>query len=81
MPYISQSAAPVGGANLAIFKDIPAAQRQAAWQFVEWLTEPAQQARWAGLTGYLPVRRSCDDQHAVRAALEPAHHPQPKGRH
>ena len=25
---------------------------------MEWLTEPVQQARWAGLTGYLPVRRS-----------------------
>ena len=58
MPYVSRPAVPVGGANLAIFKDIAPDQRQATWQFVEWLTEPAQQARWAGLTGYLPVRRS-----------------------
>jgi len=33
-------------------------QRAGAWRFIDWFEQPAQQARWAILTGSLPARRS-----------------------
>jgi multiple sugar transport system substrate-binding protein len=54
-----QEASPVGlyGADLSIFRTAPERQL-AAWLFLRWLVEPAQQARWVYLSGDLPVRPS-----------------------
>jgi ABC-type glycerol-3-phosphate transport system substrate-binding protein len=46
------------GTNLVIFSKATAAQKQAAWAFMKWLTEPKQTAYWAEQTGYLPVTRA-----------------------
>lgn len=46
------------GAPLMMFKNASAAEKQAAWTFMKWLTEPKQTAYWAENTGYMPVRRS-----------------------
>lgn len=46
------------GAPLMMFKKATSAEKQAAWNFMKWLTEPAQTAYWAENTGYMPVRRS-----------------------
>jgi len=45
------------GPSVSVLKTSPENQL-AAWLFARWLSEPAQQARWAASTGYLPVRRS-----------------------
>ncbi len=45
-----------GGASLVIFRH--AAEHDAAWRLVEFLSAPAQQARFYELTGDLPSRRS-----------------------
>jgi multiple sugar transport system substrate-binding protein len=45
-----------GGSSLVVFRD--AADPEAAWQWVEFLLEPAQQARFYDLSGDLPARRS-----------------------
>jgi multiple sugar transport system substrate-binding protein len=45
-----------GGSSLVVFA--ASAHRAAAWKLVEYLSEPAQQARFAKLTGDLPARRS-----------------------
>jgi sn-glycerol 3-phosphate transport system substrate-binding protein len=47
----------IGGAGLYIVKKSAAAQ-DAAWQFIKFLSAPAQQATWAVGTGYVPVRKS-----------------------
>lgn len=47
----------VYGASLAVCRTTPG-QQLAAWLFVKWFTEPAQQARWVQGTNYFPVRRS-----------------------
>ena len=66
-----------GGTSLVIFASSPHAD--AAWQFIEYLSEPAQQLRFLELTGDLPARRSAweapqltqDAQmHAFRDQLE-----------
>jgi ABC-type glycerol-3-phosphate transport system substrate-binding protein len=46
------------GAPLMMFKNASPAEKQAAWTFMKWLTEPKQTAYWAEHTGYMPVRRS-----------------------
>lgn len=55
------------GAPLVIFSKAPEAQKQAAWTFLKWLTEPAQTAYWSIQTGYMPVRRSALDLPEMRA--------------
>jgi sn-glycerol 3-phosphate transport system substrate-binding protein len=50
-----------GGAAVWIFKGRPAAEQQAAWKFVKFITAPAQQASWHIGTGYFPVRKAAYD--------------------
>jgi multiple sugar transport system substrate-binding protein len=45
-----------GGASLAIFRG--SARKEAAWQLVEYLSEPAQELELYRLTGDLPARKS-----------------------
>ncbi|MCY0881774.1 MAG: extracellular solute-binding protein, partial [Firmicutes bacterium] len=47
----------IGGDDLAIFSQASTAQKQAAWTFLKWLSEPKQTAYWATHTGYLPVNK------------------------
>lgn len=47
----------VYGASVSVGRTT--AQRQlAAWLFLKWFTEPAQQARWVKASNYFPARRS-----------------------
>ena len=48
----------VGGASLWIGDDLDPQVEQVAGEFLAWLLEPEQQARWHRETGYFPV---CDD--------------------
>jgi multiple sugar transport system substrate-binding protein len=45
-----------GGASLAVSRHSP--HKEAAWQLVEYLSEPAQQVEFYRLTGDLPARRA-----------------------
>lgn len=45
-----------GGSSLVLFKGSP--RKQAAWQLIEFLSEPATMQRFHALTGDLPPRRS-----------------------
>ncbi len=49
---------PVGDGALWISKASSAARTAAAWRFVKWLDEPAQQARLHVEAGYVPIRKS-----------------------
>lgn len=45
----------VGGASLWVSESATQAERDAAGEFLAWLTQPEQQAQWHRETGYLPV--------------------------
>ncbi|MFB6242895.1 MAG: extracellular solute-binding protein, partial [Halobaculum sp.] len=45
----------VGGASLWVADDLPETTAEAAGEFLQWLTQPAQQRRWHEETGYFPV--------------------------
>ena len=56
----------VGGASLWIIKKRPEAEQEAAWKFIRFLVEPAQQAEWYAGTGYLPIRHQAYEEPAAR---------------
>jgi multiple sugar transport system substrate-binding protein/sn-glycerol 3-phosphate transport system substrate-binding protein len=47
------------GASVSVPKTSPEKQL-AAWLFIKWFSEPKQQARWAEISGYFPVRKSAE---------------------
>jgi sn-glycerol 3-phosphate transport system substrate-binding protein len=52
----------VGGAALwLVDRGSSDAEKAASWEFMVWLNEPEQQARWHAGTGYIPIRRSAVD--------------------
>ncbi|MFA6956072.1 MAG: sugar ABC transporter substrate-binding protein [Thermoanaerobaculia bacterium] len=67
-PYPGLSIA--GGSSLAIFATSP--RKDAAWKFVEFLTEPEQQVRFYELSGNLPARRAAWDAPALQKDREMA---------
>ncbi|HZP28201.1 MAG TPA: ABC transporter substrate-binding protein [Acidimicrobiia bacterium] len=54
-----------GGALYMVNKSEPAKQA-AAWKFLKWLDEPAQQTTWSIDTGYIPIRKAA----AATAAMQ-----------
>lgn len=63
LPYSSQPASFIGGANLAVFKD--AENRDAAWKFIEWLSQPETQAAWYAEVTALPSVASAWEDPAI----------------
>ncbi len=68
MPGHRRRATGIGGANLAILST--AEDKQAAWEFVKWMTSPETNLRWSMETGYLPLRRSVIQSDTYQAYLE-----------
>ncbi len=66
MPGPDEGGVLVGGAALYLVeRGASSEQKAAAWDFVRWLNEPEQQARWHAGTGYIPIRKSSVDLPAV----------------
>ncbi len=51
----------IGGASLYIMKSRPAAEQQAAWEFVKYAMTPAVQGQWQSDTGYYPIVKTAYD--------------------
>jgi sn-glycerol 3-phosphate transport system substrate-binding protein len=51
----------IGGAALWLIDSSDDAINQAAWQFMKFVAEPAQQITWHTGTGYFPVRTDIED--------------------
>jgi len=49
-------------------KGRPEAEQEAAWKFIRFLIEPAQQAAWYAGSGYFPIRRDAFDLPAAQQA-------------
>jgi sn-glycerol 3-phosphate transport system substrate-binding protein len=52
----------IGGASLYMMKSRPAAEQQAAWEFVKYVASPAAQAQWQSDTGYFSIRKSAENE-------------------
>lgn len=53
LPANKQFGAPTGGGNFYIFRESSDEQKQAAFEFVKWITAPEQAAKWTIATGYV----------------------------
>lgn len=53
------------GGVVAITKSTPAKQL-ASWEFLKWFTDGKQTARWASLSGYMPLRASAANDQALK---------------
>lgn len=70
LPYFNTPLTPVGGANLMIFDNISDENKQAALDFLMWITEPEQQFDWIRLTNYVPVNRRAAELPAFAEYLD-----------
>lgn len=57
----------LAGTNVALFSAADDNQKAAAWKYMQFLTEPAQQAYWSAQTGYLPVCQEATQQADFKA--------------
>jgi multiple sugar transport system substrate-binding protein len=60
LPKDEKQASFIGGSNLAVFKS--SQNRDAAWKFVQWLSQPEVQADWYATTSDLPSVQSAWEQ-------------------
>lgn len=65
MPVKKTGTSFVGGSNFVVFKK--AKNRDTAWKFIKFLSEPATQAKWYGISTDLPAVTSAWDDPALTA--------------
>jgi sn-glycerol 3-phosphate transport system substrate-binding protein len=58
LPKAKQYGVPTGGANLVMFAKHSKSQKEAAWQFMKWLTDKEQTIVFSQKSGYMPNRLS-----------------------
>ncbi len=63
MPKKASGTSFVGGSNLVVFKDSP--NKDAAWAFVKFMADPANQVAWYGEATVLPAVQSAWDDPAL----------------
>jgi sn-glycerol 3-phosphate transport system substrate-binding protein len=62
VPEGNRNGVVIGGASLWVPSGLSDAEEDAAAEFLLWLSEPEQQARWHRNTGYFPVREEAISQ-------------------
>jgi sn-glycerol 3-phosphate transport system substrate-binding protein len=75
LPGNKRRGAPTGGGNFYIFAESSDEQKRAAFDFVKWITQPAQSAKWTIATGYVAPRPDTwdtEEMKAYTADFEPA---------
>ena len=68
-PQAKDGGSIVGGASTWIMKGRPPAEQQAAWEFIKFISTPAQQAVWYTGTGYFPIRREAYREPSAKEVL------------
>jgi len=66
MPQKKTFGAAVGGANLMIAKKIPKERQEAAWKYIEWMSNVKNTAEWSVASGYVAVRQSAYDDPVMK---------------
>ena len=70
LPENKRRGSPTGGGNFYIFKKSTPAQREAAFDFIKWVTQPARAAQWGIDTGYIAVRADAWDTPEMKKYVE-----------
>ncbi|MCM3339646.1 ABC transporter substrate-binding protein [Paenibacillus sp. MER TA 81-3] len=56
----------VGGASLWLMNSVAEEEKEGAWDFTKYVTEPAVQAEWAAGTGYFPITKAAHEEKLLR---------------
>lgn len=67
LPAKERRGAPTGGGNFYLFKDSTDEQKEAAVDFVQWITAPEQAATWSIATGYIAPRAETWETEKMKA--------------
>jgi multiple sugar transport system substrate-binding protein len=70
MPTFDGKAVTIAGPDTWMLFDNGDARAKAAQEFVQWLTQPAQDARWDVAAGSLPLRKSTSEQDVWKQNVE-----------
>ena len=58
---------PTGGCNLVMMSKIPDKKKEAAWEFINFMTDTEQTVKSSIKTGYLPARKSAGESDTMKA--------------
>jgi sn-glycerol 3-phosphate transport system substrate-binding protein len=75
LPAKMSRGAPTGGGNFYLFKGGSDEETKAAFDFIKWISQPAQAAKWSIATGYVapsPATWESDEMKAYTADFPPA---------
>ncbi|HPE69524.1 MAG TPA: ABC transporter substrate-binding protein [Thermotogota bacterium] len=70
MPMQVRQIVPIGGANVFMFSSRPAKEKEAAWEFLKFLTATDNTKRWSLATGYMTSRISAYESEEIQAIME-----------
>jgi len=70
LPANKQYGTPTGGGNIYVFKDIPEENKQAALEFIKFLTRPERVAQWSIDTGYVGTTKSAYETDLLKKYVE-----------
>lgn len=66
IPKQVQYGVPTGGGNLIMTSKISDAEKEAAWEFIKWMTETEQSAYASAYTGYVTSRKSATETQTIQ---------------
>ncbi|MEL7466562.1 MAG: ABC transporter substrate-binding protein [Pseudomonadota bacterium] len=75
LPANERRGAPTGGGNFYLFKGSSEEETKAAFDFIKWISQPTQAAKWSIATGYVapsPATWEADEMKAYVADFPPA---------
>jgi len=70
MPKAKHGGSPTGGGNFYLFESATPEQRQAAFEFVKWMTSPENAAAWSIATGYVAVSPAAWETDKMKAYVK-----------
>lgn len=70
VPQADQYGVTSGGCNLIMSSSISDSHKNAAWEFINWLTSTEQTITASSNTGYLPSRKSASESDAMKKLYE-----------
>ncbi|MCA0325199.1 MAG: ABC transporter substrate-binding protein [Proteobacteria bacterium] len=66
IPGNKRKGSPTGGGNFYIFKKSTPGQQEAAYKFIQWITQPERAAQWSIDTGYVATSAAAYDTPALK---------------
>ena len=66
LPKAKEYGVPTGGCNLVITSKASDKEKQAAWEFIKWITSPEQAAISTVTTGYVPTSKTVTETEAIQ---------------